>query len=116
MDELERTLREFIPHLASYCIPSLHQAILSAGYVKLSEVELRRFVEENDLIRKFRYSRLEFYVDKNDTWDRRKYENDPLFRAEIDTKVAYEISMFNPIIDFLAHAITQAERIVKVKE
>ena len=40
MDELERTLREFIPHSVSYCISSLHQAILSAGYVKIPEPKI----------------------------------------------------------------------------
>ena len=73
------------------------------------EFDLGMFCAKEDLQRKFRYSRLEFYADKEDTWDRRKYENDARFRAEVDIKVAHEVACFNVIIDFVAQAIYQAQ-------
>ena len=73
------------------------------------EFDLGMFCAKEDLQRKFRYSRLEFYADKEDTWDRRKYENDPQFRAEVDIKVAHEVACFNVIIDFVAQAIYEAQ-------
>ncbi|MBU1004626.1 MAG: DUF2075 domain-containing protein, partial [Nanoarchaeota archaeon] len=51
------------------------------------------FISEKDLRRKFRYSRLETYVDKDDAWDRQRYFNDPKFHAEVDTKIAYEMAV-----------------------
>ena len=85
-----------------------HDDFLAYHLRKMGErVDLRRFAEENDLLRKFRYSRLEHYVDKDDTWDKKKYENDAQFHAEIDTKVAYEVAMFNPILDFISQAIAK---------
>jgi len=37
-EELERIIREFVPHEASYCVEGLASAILSAGYVKRDKI------------------------------------------------------------------------------